>query len=45
MGRLFKVLAVLVVVAFLGLTGYAYFGDMAPNQGKVVQPVILNVEE
>lgn len=45
MGRLIKGLAFLGIVAFLGLIIYAYFGDMSPNQGKVVQPVILDVEE
>lgn len=39
--RLLKIVIVLVVLAFLGLAGYAYFGDMAPRQQEVRQPVDL----
>lgn len=46
MGRLFKVIAVLVVIAFLGLVGYSYYpGVLAPEQAQVVKPVILNVDQ
>ena len=42
MGRLIKTVLLLVVIGFLGLTGYAYLGDMTPKQSDVVQPVQLN---
>lgn len=40
--RLLKILVVLVVLAFLALTGYAYLGDMAPRQQEMRQPVTLD---
>ncbi|WBU58095.1 hypothetical protein [Paracoccus sediminicola] len=40
--RLLKVLLVLVVLAFVALTGYAYLGDMAPRQEEIRQPVSLD---
>lgn len=39
--RLLKILIVLLVAAFLTLTGYAYLGDMAPRQQEMRQPVNL----
>ena len=39
-----KVILVLVVIAFVGLIGYAYLGDLAPTQAEVVKPVTLNVD-
>ncbi|MDO5704430.1 MAG: hypothetical protein Q4G49_05060 [Paracoccus sp. (in: a-proteobacteria)] len=39
--RLVKILAVLLVVAALGLIGYAYLGDMEPQQQEMRQPVTL----
>lgn len=45
MGRLIKLLVFLVVVAFLGLTGYAYLGDMSPKQTMQSEPVILNADQ
>ncbi|WP_255509395.1 hypothetical protein [Oceaniovalibus sp. ACAM 378] len=42
MFRLFKVLVFLALVAFVGLTGYAYLGDMSPVQSEVVEPVTLD---
>ncbi len=44
MWRLIKAVLVLVVIAFLGLIGYAYLGDLSPDQVEVVKPVILNVD-
>ncbi len=44
MARLFKVLLVLVVLGFLGLTGYAYLGDLAPERVEVIQPVTLDAQ-
>ncbi|MFV0409073.1 MAG: hypothetical protein ACK5LJ_05060 [Paracoccus sp. (in: a-proteobacteria)] len=42
MMRLLKFLVVIVVLAFLALTGYAYLGDMAPRQQEMHQPVALD---
>jgi hypothetical protein len=35
---------VLVVLGFIGLTGYAYLGDLAPKQAEVKKPVVLNAD-
>lgn len=40
--RLLKFLVVIVVLALLALTGYAYLGDMAPRQQEMRQPVALD---
>lgn len=37
-----KLLLVLAVLALAGLTGFAYLTDLAPDQGTVTQPVILD---
>ncbi|WP_167850869.1 MULTISPECIES: hypothetical protein [Tabrizicola] len=42
MGRIVKALVVLVVFGFIGLTIYAYLGDLTPVQGEVTKPVVLN---
>lgn len=44
MGRLIKLLAILVVLGFVGLVGYAYLADMTPVRQQVKQPVVLDVE-
>ena len=45
MGRiLFKLVAFLVVIGALGLVGYAYLGDISPNQTDVSEPVNLNAD-
>ena len=44
MGRIIKALVVLVIFGFLGLTGYAYLGDLTPSQGEVKKPVVLNAD-
>lgn len=43
MGSLFKTLLFIIFVGFLGLVGYAYLGDLAPEPAEVRQPVDLNV--
>jgi hypothetical protein len=43
MARLFKALIFLAVIGFLGLVGFAYLGDLAPDQTEVRQPVQLDV--
>ncbi|MBN8631825.1 MAG: hypothetical protein J0L76_13325 [Rhodobacterales bacterium] len=42
MGRIIKALVVLVILGFLGLTGYAYLGDMTPTQSEVTKEIELN---
>jgi predicted small integral membrane protein len=42
MGRILKAVLVLAVAAFLGLVGYAYLGDIAPEQVPVSKPVVLD---
>ena len=42
MGRLLKLLFFLVLVGVLALVGYAYLGDLSPEQSDVTQPVELN---
>jgi amino acid transporter len=44
MGRIIKALVVLVIFAFIGLTGFAYLGDLTPSQGEVKKPVVLNAD-
>jgi hypothetical protein len=44
MGRIIKALVVLVILGFIGLTGYAYLGDLSPVQGEVKKPVVLNAD-
>jgi hypothetical protein len=45
MGRfLLKVLAVLLVLGAVGLLGYAYLGDLSPDQTDVSEPVNLNAD-
>lgn len=45
MWRLIKAVLFLVVIAFLALIGYAYLGDLSPDQTEVIKPVILNVDQ
>ncbi len=42
MMRIFKFLFLLVVLAAAGLVGFAYFGDLSPEQTRVTEPVSLN---
>lgn len=44
MGRIVKAFLLLVILGFLGLTVYAYLGDLAPVQGEVKKPVVLNAD-
>ena len=43
MARLLKALIFLALIGFLGLVGFAYLGDLAPDQTEVRQPVQLDV--
>lgn len=44
MGRIIKLLILLVILGFIGLTGYAYLADLTPPQGEVTKPVVLNAD-
>ncbi|MDG1283004.1 MAG: hypothetical protein P8O10_17010 [Pseudorhodobacter sp.] len=37
-----KLLFGLVILGLLGLTGYAYLGDLSPEQRQIEQPVVLD---
>lgn len=41
MFRIIKLLFVLCVLGLLGLTGYAFLGDMSPQKKAVEEPVTL----
>jgi hypothetical protein len=44
MGRIIKLVFLLVIAGFIGLTGYAYLADLSPQSHEVKQPVTLNVD-
>ncbi len=44
MGILFKLIAFLLIVGAAGLVGYAYLGDLSPEQSDVTAPVTLNAD-
>lgn len=44
MGRIIKALFVLVLIALVGLTGYAYLADLSPSKSEVTVPVTLNAD-
>lgn len=44
MGRIFKLLLFLVVLGAVTLVGYAYLGDLSPDQSDMSEPVKLDVE-
>jgi hypothetical protein len=44
MGRLIRLLLLLVAVGLVALTGYAYLGDFAPAPQTVTQPVTLDAD-
>ncbi|MDJ1008176.1 MAG: hypothetical protein QNJ13_10175 [Paracoccaceae bacterium] len=39
MGRLIKLLLFLIVLGALGVVGFAYLGDLSPEQDEVSEPV------
>lgn len=41
MGRMFKVILVLLLAAVLGTLGYAYFGEMTADPVEIRSPVAL----
>lgn len=44
MGRAIKLVVLLVILGFVGLTGYAYLADMTPLRQDIKQPVVLDVQ-
>ena len=42
MGKLIKFFFILMIVGFLGLLGFSYFGDLSTPQKKVKIPVTLD---
>lgn len=44
MARILKGLLYLLIVAFIGLVGYAYLGDLEPEKADVREPVQLDVD-
>jgi len=40
--RMLKLLVVLILAGLIGLAGYAYFGDMAPNRREVRMPLQMD---
>lgn len=40
--RIVKLLVVLAVLGFIGLTGYAYLADLSPTQQQITVPVTLH---
>lgn len=44
MGRIIKLVLVLAVFGFLGLTGFAYLADLSPASQQVTKPVTLHAD-
>ncbi|WP_281269456.1 hypothetical protein [Rhodovulum viride] len=44
MVRLLKALVFIIFIAFVGLVGFAYLGDMDPEQQTVTQSLTLDVD-
>jgi len=44
MGRLLKLLVLLLILGFIALVAYAYLGDLTPEIKEVNQPVTLDFE-
>lgn len=42
MRRLIKVLLFLAIIGFVGLSGYAYLGDLSPDGRPISEPVTLD---
>ena len=44
MVRLLKFLLFVLVIGFVGLVGYAYLGNMAPQRNERIEPVTLDAQ-
>lgn len=42
LGRIIGFLLLLIILGFIGLTGYAYLADLGPAQSEVIRPVELD---
>ena len=42
--RIAKLLVILLILGFIGLLGYAYLGDLTPEQKEIRKPVVLDAE-
>jgi len=42
MVTILKFIMLLLILAAIGVVGYAYLGDMSPEQSDVVAPVMLD---
>lgn len=42
MVTILKFITLLLILAAIGVVGYAYLGDMSPEQSDVVRPVMLD---
>ncbi|MEH7826881.1 hypothetical protein [Gemmobacter denitrificans] len=42
MGRIIKLLFLLLLLGFAGLTGYAFLADLGPDQDLVTKPAVLD---
>ncbi len=42
--RIAKLLVILLILGFIGLLGYAYLGDLTPEQKDIRKPVVLDAE-
>lgn len=45
MMKVIKAVLVLAIVGVVALVGFAYFGDLSPNQTEVRVPVVLNADQ
>ncbi len=44
MGRIVKLIFLLGIVGFAGLSGYAYLADLSPATSEITVPVVLNAD-
>ncbi len=42
MGRIIKAVFILTILGLIGLTAFAYLGDLTPPQTEVTKPVVLD---
>jgi len=44
MGRIWKALLFLVILGGVAFVGFAYFGDLSPDQQQISEPVELDAD-
>ncbi len=42
LGTLLKIIIVVALLAFVGLAGFAYLGDLTPDQTETTVPVVID---